>query len=425
MSPPYRFDRMEIAGSLGDLGTLLPIAIGMILINGLSPIGIFFSIGIYFILSGIYYGITVPVQPMKVIGAYAIATAMTSSQVLASAALMGLILLIIGGTNAITLIGRYIPKPVVRGVQLSTGILLMAQGVKFMIGTSKFQAVRNMAEPYLTVQHIGPVSIGIVIGIIGAFLTLLLLENRKFPAGLVVILGGLFLGLVLGTHEGLANLKIGIYFPELMPFGFPAGADFTFAFFALVLPQVPMTIGNAVVANADLSREYFGEDSKKVTYRSLTLSMGLANLMVFVLGGMPLVPRRRRSGGPLSLRRPHGRLQPVHRKPVSGPCPVSRRPCPVGGLSSAHGDFGGVAGFCGGSAGLDHPGYENKKGSVRRTADAGHHPGLEPGRGVHGRHRRGLCFEVRKIAGIIILASLPKTLMMLKGFQGSRIQGFK
>ncbi|MEK6193024.1 MAG: putative sulfate/molybdate transporter, partial [Deltaproteobacteria bacterium] len=68
MSPPYRFDRMEIAGSLGDLGTLLPIAIGMILINGLSPIGLFFSIGIYFILSGIYYGITVPVQPMKVIG---------------------------------------------------------------------------------------------------------------------------------------------------------------------------------------------------------------------------------------------------------------------------------------------------------------------------------------------------------------------
>jgi SulP family sulfate permease len=165
---------MEIAGSLGDLGTLLPLAIGMIIINGLSPMGLFFSIGIYFILSGIYYGITVPVQPMKVIGAYAIATAMTASQVMASAVLMGVILLIIGGTNAITLIGRYIPKPVVRGVQLSTGTLLMAQGVKFMIGTSKFQAVRNLAEPYLVVQHIGPVSIGIVIGIIGAFLTLLL-----------------------------------------------------------------------------------------------------------------------------------------------------------------------------------------------------------------------------------------------------------
>lgn len=288
MSPRYRFDRMEIAGSLGDLGTLLPIAIGMILINGLSPTGMFFSIGIFYILSGIYYGITVPVQPMKVIGAYAIATAMTPSQVLASGALIGLFLLIIGGTNAITFIGKYTPKPVVRGVQISTGTLLMAQGVKFMIGSSKFQLVRQMAEPYLTVQHIGPVSVGIIIGIAGGVLTLLLLENRKFPAGLVVILGGIFLGLILGTHEGFDKLKIGIYFPKWLPFGFPTGVDFIFAFFALALPQLPMTLGNAVIANADLSYEYFGNDSKKVTYRALTLSMALANLLSFAVGGMPI-----------------------------------------------------------------------------------------------------------------------------------------
>ena len=288
MSPRYRFDRMEIAGSLGDLGTLLPIAIGMILINGLSPTGMFFSIGLFYILSGIYFGITTPVQPMKVIGAYAIATAMTSSQVLASGALIGLFLLIIGGTNAITLIGKYTPKPVVRGVQISTGTLLMAQGVKFMIGSSKFQVVRQMAEPYLTMQHIGPIPVGIVIGIVGGVLTLLLLENRKFPAGLVVILGGIFLGLILGTHEGFDKLKIGIYFPKWLPFGFPTGIDFTFAFFALALPQLPMTLGNAVIADSDLSYEYFGNDSKKVTYRALTISMALANLLSFVVGGMPL-----------------------------------------------------------------------------------------------------------------------------------------
>jgi len=288
MSLRYRFDRLEIAGSLGDLGTLLPMAIGMILINGLSPMGVFFAIGIFFIVSGLYYGITVPVQPMKVIGAYAIATAMTSSQVLASAALMGFFLLIIGGTNAITLIGNYTPKAVVRGVQLSTGTLLMAQGVKFMLGTSKFQMLRQAAEPYLTFQKLGPLPAGILIGIIGGLLTLLLLENRKFPAGLVVVLGGIALGLVLGTHEGLDKLKLGIYLPDILPFGFPAQADFTFAFFALALPQLPMTIGNAVIANADLSREYFGDDSNKVTYRSLTISMALANLLSFLVGGMPL-----------------------------------------------------------------------------------------------------------------------------------------
>lgn len=288
MSPCYRFNRMEIAGSLGDLGTLLPIAIGMILINGLSPTGMFFSIGIFYVLSGIYFGITVPVQPMKVIGAYAIATAMTSAQVLASGALLGLFFLIIGGTNAITFIGQYTPKPVIRGVQISTGTLLMAQGVKFVIGSSKFQMMRQMAEPYLSIQHIGPVQVGIIIGIIGAILTLLLLENRRFPAGLVVVLSGILLGLLLGTHEGFDKLKIGIYFPKWLPFGFPTGADFTFAFFALALPQLPMTIGNAVIANADLSYEYFGNDSRKVTYRALTLSMALANLLSFVVGGMPL-----------------------------------------------------------------------------------------------------------------------------------------
>ncbi len=284
----YRFDRMEMAGSLGDLGTLLPMAIGMILINGLSPMGMFFSIGIFYIFSGIYYNITVPVQPMKVIGAYAIATAMTPNQILASAALMSLFLFIIGGTNAITVIGKYTPKPVIRGVQLSTGTLLMAQGIKFMIGSSKFQMVRQMAEPYLTVQHLGPIPAGILIGIAGGVLTLLLLENRKFPAGLVIVLGGIVLGIVLGTHEGIDKLRVGIYFPKLLPFGLPARIDFTFAFFALALPQLPMTIGNAVVANADLSHEYFGNDSKKVTYRALTISMALANLMSFLLGGMPL-----------------------------------------------------------------------------------------------------------------------------------------
>jgi SulP family sulfate permease len=288
MSPRYRFNRMEMAGSLGDLGTLLPIAIGMILINGLNPMGMFFSIGVFYILSGLYFGVTVPVQPMKVIGAYAIATSMTPSQVLASVALMGVFLLIIGGTNAITVIGKYTPKPVVRGVQLSTGTLLMAQGVKFMIGSSTFQAMRHMAEPYLTFQHVGPIPIGIMIGVAGGILTLLLLENKTFPAGLVVVSGGLLLGLVLGTHEGLDQLSIGLYFPKWLPFGLPAGADFTFAFFALVLPQLPMTIGNAVIADADLSYEYFGDDSKKVTYRSLTLSMAFANFLSFAVGGMPL-----------------------------------------------------------------------------------------------------------------------------------------
>ena len=128
MKIAYRFDRLEIAGSLGDLGTLLPLAVGLILINGLNPLGLFFTIGFFYIFSGVYYGVTVPVQPMKVIGAYSIAMALTPGVITASGLLMGIFMLLIGITGAIHVIGKYTPKSVVRGVQLAVGTLLMVQG---------------------------------------------------------------------------------------------------------------------------------------------------------------------------------------------------------------------------------------------------------------------------------------------------------
>ncbi|MBU2645779.1 putative sulfate/molybdate transporter [bacterium] len=284
----YRFNRMEVAGSLGDLGTLLPIAIAMVLINGLNPVGLFFSIGVFYILTGLYFGITVPVQPMKVIGAYAIATVMSPSQILASSLLMGASLLVVGLTGAIELIRKYTPKSVIRGVQLSTGALLISSGVKFMIGTSSFQVLQKMAEPYLKIQSIGPIQVGIVIGLLGGFLTLLLLENKRFPAGLIIILAGLAAGIVLGARIDFGFRDVGISLPKIMPFPFPEKLDFTFALFALVLPQLPMTLGNAVLAYTDLSREYFDQQAAKVTNRKVCVSMALANFFSFLIGGMPL-----------------------------------------------------------------------------------------------------------------------------------------
>jgi len=282
------FNRMELAGALGDLGTLLPIAIAMILVNGLNPVGLFFSIAIFYIVSGLYFGVTVPVQPMKVIGAYAIATALTPSQILASSLLMGIFLLIIGLTGAIETIKKYTPRSVIRGIQLSTGVLLISGGIKFIIGNSAFQALQNAAEPYLAVQSIGPIQIGIVIGLIGGLVTFLLLGNKKIPAGLVVVLGGLIVGLALGARLDLSSSSIGFNIPDFFPFPFPVKADYTFALFALVLPQLPMTMGNAVLAYTDLSREYFGDRSSRVSNRKVCISMALANFLSFCLGGMPL-----------------------------------------------------------------------------------------------------------------------------------------
>jgi SulP family sulfate permease len=288
MTDYLKFDRMELAGSLGDLGTILPLAIGMILINGLNPTGLIAAVGLFYIFSGLYFKVTCPVEPMKVIGAYAVATGITATQIQASCLWIFLFLIIIGGTGVITVVGRYIPKPVIRGVQLSTGVLLVSQGVRLMLGTSKFQVLRQAAEPYLRVQELGWLPIGLIIGLALGVLTLFLLENRRLPAALVVVGAGSLLGMALGTREGLEQMQFGVYFPKLFPFGLPAGADFSFALLVLVLPQIPMTLGNAVIANADLSVQYFPQYGRRVTYRALCISMALANLLSFFLGGMPM-----------------------------------------------------------------------------------------------------------------------------------------
>lgn len=288
VNPDYQFNRQEFSGSLGDLGTILPLALGMIMVNGLSAKGVFFSVGLFYILTGLYFKITVPVQPMKVIGAYSIATMMTAEQVLASSFLMAIILLIIGLTGAINLIGKYAPKSVIRGVQLSTGMLLMAQGVKMMVGTSKLQLLHKLSEPYLGIESLGPVPIGVVIGIAGMIITFLLLENKKMPAGLVIVATGLLIGLIFGNKQELMQVSPGFHLPSWMPFGMPVKTDIFFALIALVLPQLPMTMGNAVIANKDLATTYFGKKSSKMTYKSLCLSMAVGNVISFFTGGMPM-----------------------------------------------------------------------------------------------------------------------------------------
>ena len=288
MQSQIKFNRMELAGSLGDLGTLLPLAIGMILINGLNPMGLFLSVGLFYIFSGLYFQVTSPVEPMKVISAYAISTGLSASQIQAGTGWLFIFLMFIGVTNIITPIGRFIPKPVIRGVQLSTGILLIAQGVELMIGSAKFQAMHKAAEPYLGIQSLGPLPLGLLIGCILGLMTLFLLENKRLPAAILVVGTGLLIGLTLGTGEGFGQLRLGIYRPTLLPYGWPTATDFSFALLVLVLPQIPMTVGNAVIANSDLSLQYFPKDGQRVTYRALCISMALANLGSFFLGGMAM-----------------------------------------------------------------------------------------------------------------------------------------
>ncbi|NDV20202.1 sulfate permease [Pseudodesulfovibrio sp. JC047] len=282
------FDRMEWAGSVGDLGTLLPLAFGLIMINGLSATGLFLTVGLMYVVAGSYYRVPIAVQPMKVVSAYGIALALSPGVISASGLLLAAILLILGATGLVKTVARIVPRSVIRGVQLATGVLLLSKGASLVVGSNPFQELRGAVEPFLAVQAIGPIPMSVVSGVIFGVVTLFLLRSHRYPAGLVVVVCGAIFGAMLGAWRELALVQPGLHLPEILPFGFPTGVDFSYALFALVLPQIPMTVGNAVIANRDLSFEYFGEESRRVTDRSLCISMGLSNVFSACVGGMPV-----------------------------------------------------------------------------------------------------------------------------------------
>jgi len=287
MSADFRFDRRELAGSLGDLGTLLPIAMGMVLICGIDGTALLLGVGVYYLLSGLYFRTTVPIQPMKVIGAYAIARALGPEQITTAGLWMGVLLLGLAAIGAVQWLARLTPKPVVRGVQLTTGVLLLTEGVRFMIGTSRLQAIHGSAEPFLFLSSLGPVPIGVFLGGAAVILILLLLDNRLAPAGLVVVLVGIAVGLALGGYRELAGFRLGIHLPT--PIGLPDTSMLALALVSLALPQLPMTLGNAIIAQHDLTRDYFGDQvADRASPRALAVSMGLANVVCALFGGMPM-----------------------------------------------------------------------------------------------------------------------------------------
>jgi SulP family sulfate permease len=269
---------MELAGSLGDLGTLLPLAIGMIVLNQMNATNVLVAVGLFYILAGLYFGVPVAVQPMKVVAAYAIAAGMTPHQIVASGLWMGVLVLFLGVTGLIETIGRYTPKSTVRGIQLAVGVVLLTEGLKLI----------GVQDPNLAVQTIGPVNAGLLLGAVGLALTLLLLENKKLPAALVLIVFGFAVGLLIGKPLDQETFAWGFHLPRPVPYGWPGWDHLVWVFPIVVLPQLPMTISNAIISNTDLAHEYFPERAHRVSNRSVSISQGLANLVSFLVGGIPM-----------------------------------------------------------------------------------------------------------------------------------------
>src|SRR5688500_3400940 len=120
-----RFGPREAAGAVADVGVLVPIAVALIVSNGLSATAVLLPAGLLYLAAALTFQLPIPVQPLKAFGAIAIAKGLGSDEIAAGALLMGLVFVVLGRLRLLDVAARAFPKALIRGVQLTVGLLFL------------------------------------------------------------------------------------------------------------------------------------------------------------------------------------------------------------------------------------------------------------------------------------------------------------
>lgn len=237
----------------------------MSITNGLDFTTALFFAGLFNIITGLAFSIPMAVQPMKAIAAVAIAEHLPLNQILAAGIWTSLIVFLLGITGLISAVNRWVPKPVVRGLQLGLGLQLIGNGVKLVRETQSLWGLDSIA-----------------IGIAGFALVLIFATSKKIPSALILFVAGL--GLALAVHpETFSQIRLGWNLPHWVPLTWD---DFRHSFFRAALPQIPLTTLNSVIAVCALSVDLFPASPARP--RKVAISVGLMNLVSGWFGAMPM-----------------------------------------------------------------------------------------------------------------------------------------
>jgi MFS superfamily sulfate permease-like transporter len=255
----FAFNARELSGALGDLGTLLPLVLGGIAVAGLAPLPVLAGFALFYLATAAWYRLPIPVQPMKAVAVVLLTAELGPAALAASGVMLGAVLLLLGLTGWITRLARLVPQSVLAGLQLGLGLALALLSLDLMAGA-----------PLLAL-----LTLGLLLG-------LLLLPRA--PAALIALAAATLLAPVLGAAApGLALAA-----PAALTLAWPTLAELQRAFSLLVLPQLSLTFTNAVLLTALLAGDYFGARAAHVTPRRLSISSGLANLLLTPLGALPM-----------------------------------------------------------------------------------------------------------------------------------------
>ncbi|MCX5826275.1 MAG: putative sulfate/molybdate transporter [Deltaproteobacteria bacterium] len=256
------YNKMEWAGAFGDVGTLIPFVVAYITIVKVEPLGLLLMFGIALMASGFYYRTPLPIQPMKAIGAAAVAGGISPAALFGSGLTTGLFWLLAGVTGAIRPISKLATKPVVRGIMLGLGLSFMVDGINRMRTT--------------------PILAGIALVV-----TYLLLTNPRIPAMFMLLIIGVVSAVIMDPQlmPELAKIHIGFKLP-VFSLSAMTWNDLVVGTLLFTLPQIPLTLGNAVIAITAENNELFPD--RKVTEKKIAISQGIMNLVAPIFGGVPM-----------------------------------------------------------------------------------------------------------------------------------------
>jgi len=203
-----------------------------------------------------------PVQPLKAVAVLVIAQKVAPQVLYGGGLAIGIAMLLLTVTGGIQWLARIVPKAVVRGLQLGLGIQLAMLALKDYVQSDGMR--------------------GYALAAVAFMITVALLGNRRFPPAIPVIVIGVAYALVYKMTRSDFSNAIGFTLPA---FRTVSVSDITTGFILLALPQIPLSLGNSILATRQVAEDLFPE--RQITVRKLSLTYAMMNLVNPFFGGVP------------------------------------------------------------------------------------------------------------------------------------------
>jgi len=191
---PLRFNRNEFAGALGDIGTSLPLLVGVTLAAKLNAASVLVVFGVMQIFTALRYRLPMPVQPLKAMAALVIAQGISGSVLHGAGLAIGIFMLVLTITGGVDAIARFVPLTVVRGLQLGLGLTLASLALKQYVASDGVAGYALAAVVFLIV--------------------LALFGNHRIPAALVAVGIGVVYAVLFKSNSLPGNWSVCLSLPQ-------------------------------------------------------------------------------------------------------------------------------------------------------------------------------------------------------------------